>query len=111
MSKKKTKKISPTIGMQHWAQVGPEVGISTRVTGRNLGALTYIVSLEAERMKQPRQMTIFFAADGHLRMVHVSGADGTEVILPGERVALAHKDVEATPWDNFHDDPEKFVEV
>ena len=99
MSKKKTKKISPTIGLQHWAEVGPEVGVSVRVTGRNLGALTYIASLEAERMKRPHTVTAKFADDGHLIQVEFNDGKGfPQVLRPGDIVSLPHNAVEARAW-------------
>lgn len=104
MSKKKTKKISPTIGLQHWAEVGPEIGVSVRVTGRNLGALTYIASLEAERMKRPHKLTVEFAEDGHLVQVEFNDGKGfNQIIRPGDVISLPHGAVEAMPWAVYGD--------
>lgn len=68
--------LSKTQGMVKLAKPGPPVAVGTRVTGHNLGAVTHIVSIEAERVGEKRGIGITFNEDGSLHAVTVHSAEG-----------------------------------
>lgn len=54
----------------------PDAGIpwAAKVTGRNLGAITYMVSLSAEHGQTPRKLSVKFGDNGVLKWLNIDGA-------------------------------------
>ncbi|OHT91297.1 hypothetical protein BKG70_00760 [Mycobacteroides chelonae] len=102
MSNKKKdsiKVLSKTQGMLQLAEPGPPVAVGTKVTGYNLGAVTHLVSIEAERSREKRALGIYFNEDGSLARVTVHAAQGQIADLdPGMYVTLEALDRETVAW-------------
>jgi hypothetical protein len=64
-------KITPTRGLHRVDRRDRELTIATKVTGRNLASVSYIISLEAERRGVSLELRTKFAADGSLDFIHV----------------------------------------
>ncbi|NGX08759.1 hypothetical protein [Mycobacteroides franklinii] len=108
MSNKKKDSIgvlSKTQGMVKLAKPGPPVAVGTRVTGHNLGAVTHIVSIEAERVGAKRGIGITFNEDGSLHEVTVHAPEGLLVALkPGTFLSIGDSsDVVVIDDKHFYD--------
>lgn len=97
--------LSKTQGMVKLAKPGPPIAVGTRVTGHNLGAVTHIVSIEAERVGEKRGVGITFNEDGSLHAVSVHSASGLLAeFKPGVHLTIGDTgDVVAFDDDRFYD--------
>lgn len=123
MSKNNTINGTPGILRVVPKQPKPDFGLATKITGRNFAAVSYIISLEAERRGVEIEATAKFATDGRLVSITVSETGGdpddlvdpfTEVrpnvvLVPGEYLILGPNQAEAqiTDEDTF----KRFFEV
>lgn len=90
-------KLSPTRGLHRVDRVDREYGIATKVTGRNLASVTYIVALEAERRGIDLELRTKFGVTGTLLGIEVFEGDddyGTP-IPPGSYLILEPDDTES----------------
>lgn len=81
-----------------------EYGLATKVTGRNVAAVTHIMSLEAERTREPRGIGVAFGSDGSLLEVSLfeMNEDGTvkeQTLFPGDYLVLESDQPEAEILD------------
>lgn len=91
MSKNKTPAIPGLKRALHRAITLP---FSTKITGRNLGAVSQIASKLAEGTGNPVIMKVKFRADGSLEYVYVNGAKmqpGTYLLLSAQSNALVNQ--------------------
>ncbi|SHX06582.1 Uncharacterised protein [Mycobacteroides abscessus subsp. abscessus] len=97
--------LSKTQGMVKLAKPGPPIAVGTRVTGHNLGAVTHIVSIEAERVGEKRGVGITFNEDGSLNAVSIHSAEGALAeFKPGVHLVIGDTgDVVVFDDDNFYD--------
>ncbi|WP_099021250.1 hypothetical protein [Mycolicibacterium palauense] len=79
-------KLNPTPGLhQVVPNVDPELAV--KITGRNAGAITYLLSLTAEKLGMGVDVTFSFASDGSLQEVVTTNETGwTAVARQGEYV-------------------------
>lgn len=74
--------------------------LATKVTGRNLAALSLIISLEAERRGVRLGVTAVFNTDGSLEGILVHDEEQGDVLLtPGQYVVLLHDAEQASVVD------------
>ncbi|AEK09966.1 hypothetical protein FDH96_gp054 [Mycobacterium phage Rey] len=100
MSKKKSKLNEPT-GLKRIGQLMP-FGEGVKVTGANLGTITHLLSLDAEREKLHTAMVVEFADDGHLVAVSVHQNGRVAGMFPGDYVIRDRdKNVWALPAEQF----------
>ncbi|QSM04654.1 hypothetical protein PROPHIGD54-2_54 [Mycobacterium phage prophiGD54-2] len=97
--------LSNTQGMVKLAKPGPPIAVGTRVTGHNLGAVTHIVSIEAERVGEKRGIGITFNEDGSLNAVSVHAAEGLLAeFKPGTLLSIGDSgDIVVFAEDHFYD--------
>ncbi|MBB5167172.1 hypothetical protein [Mycobacterium sp. AZCC_0083] len=96
MSKNNT--INGTPGLKRIVPAGePIFGLGAKVTGRNLAAISYIVSLEAERRGVPLGIETVFAATGELVSITVKDDTKAEdfVLEVGDAIVLTPQALEA----------------
>lgn len=106
MSNKKKdsiKVLSKTQGMLQLAEPGPPIAVGTKVTGYNLGAVTHLVSIEAERSNEKRALGIYFNEDGSLARVTIHAKGGQIADLdPGMLLTLEESDADTVAWFQEH---------
>lgn len=85
-----SKKLTPTRGLHRVQAKHRLLGLATKVTGRNLAAISYIISLEAERRGIQLELRTTFGDDGSLKDIKVFEGNDTFGIplVPGEFLVL-----------------------
>lgn len=88
------KAITPVPGLHRAEEKDHHVKLplATKVTGRNLGAVNYLVSLAAERAGQPASTTAVFNKNGSLDRVIVHAPPRVIVLTAGDYVYLNHNE-------------------
>ncbi|MGH3953547.1 MAG: hypothetical protein ACRDTI_05875 [Mycobacterium sp.] len=76
-----SKKLTRTTGLVPTIPMPKDVAWATKVTGRNLGAVTYMLSLSCEKKAKLGQITVTFKEDGTLRRIRFRGTGA--VVYPG----------------------------
>ncbi|CPS04128.1 Uncharacterised protein [Mycobacteroides abscessus subsp. bolletii] len=76
-----SKKLTKTQGLVQTVPMPKDVAWATKVTGRNLGAVTYMLSLSCEKKSKLGQLTVTFKEDGSLRRIRFRGTG--VVVYPG----------------------------
>ena len=90
-------KIARTPGLQR--VVDKELPLAVKVTGHHLGAVTYLVSLAAERRETRAAMSTFFNDDGSLAHIAVTDGTGSFEAKPGYYLVLPPDDVSISVMD------------
>lgn len=83
-------KLSPTRGLHRVERRDTEKAIATKVTGRNLASVSYIVALEAERRGIRQELRTTFGTNGSLLNIAVREGDDEHAVslLPGQYLVL-----------------------